>query len=164
MVETDQSKVTADLRTAIERKYDEKCRTYADIPDPVPEKDNPDALFANGWGRRGHFALLVAPSGVGKSVITTQDIVSWVIGEQGLIGSAPIRPLRIAVGGMPNPGVTHVSVSRLARTSKHSWWGRDLSGTLEGAGGVGGVGPVCGGKGVDGANGRGLLRGAGGHP
>ena len=48
-------------------------------------------------------------------------------------------PLRIAVGGMPNPVVTHVSVSRLARTSKHYCWGLDLSGTLQGAGGIGGL-------------------------
>ena len=48
-------------------------------------------------------------------------------------------PLRIAVGGMPNPVVTHVAVTRLAHSSSAYVWGLDLSGTLQGAGGIGGL-------------------------
>lgn len=98
MTETDSSKLpTPDLRTDEEKAFDEITRTYAVIMEPMNEKDNPDALFANGWGRRGHFALLVAPSGIGKSVISTQALVPWTLGKPALIGSAPLFPLRIAI-------------------------------------------------------------------
>ena len=72
-------------------------RSYADIPPPPNEADNPDALFRNGWARRGHFGLLVATSGVGKSVISTQDALMWAMGRPGLVGSPPIRPLRVGI-------------------------------------------------------------------
>ena len=72
-------------------------RTLLDIPYPAREEENPDALFRNGWGRRGHFSLLVAPSGVGKSVISLQAAYEWALGRQGLIGSEPIRPLTVGI-------------------------------------------------------------------
>ena len=72
-------------------------RRLIDIPYPQPEEQNPDALFRNGWGRRGHFSLLVAPSGVGKSVISLQAAYAWALGRQGLIGSEPIRPLSVGI-------------------------------------------------------------------
>ena len=97
MVETDKTLVIQDIRTEAQREFDELSRDYSQIKEPAMEKDNPNALFANGWGRRGHFALLVAPSGVGKSVITTQDVVPWAAGKQGLVGSAPLFPLRVAI-------------------------------------------------------------------
>lgn len=97
MIETPPTAVEKDIRTEEERFFDSVVRTYAAIPEPIAEKDNPNALFANGWGRRGHFALLVAPSGVGKSVISTQLFVPWSMGKPGLIGSAPLIPMRIAV-------------------------------------------------------------------
>ena len=89
--------VTQDLRTEEEKEFDAEVRVYANIPEPMNEKDNPDALFANGWGRRGHFALLVAPSGVGKSVISTQLFVPWANGKPALVGSAPLNPLRLSL-------------------------------------------------------------------
>ena len=92
-----QNPVSADTRTEEEKSFDSNVRAYAAIIDPMNEKDNPDALFANGWGRRGHFALLVAPSGVGKSVISTQLLVPWASGKPGLVGSAPLIPLRVAI-------------------------------------------------------------------
>lgn len=98
MVETDKTNLPPQtLLSDEERAFVEASRTYADIPEPLPEKDNPDALFANGWGRRGHFALLVAPSGVGKSVISTQALVPWTLGKPALFGSDPLIPLRVAV-------------------------------------------------------------------
>lgn len=72
-------------------------RSFADIPPPPSEAENPDALFRNGWARRGHFGLLVATSGVGKSVISTQDAIMWAMGRPGLVGSPPIRPLRVGM-------------------------------------------------------------------
>lgn len=97
MVETSPSSVQPDIRTEEEKLFDSLTRRYSDIPEPVPEKDNPNALFANGWGRRGHFALLVAPSGIGKSVISTQILIPWAQGKPALVGSAPLLPLKIAV-------------------------------------------------------------------
>jgi hypothetical protein len=97
MVKTAPSAVQQDLRTDEEKAFDASVRGYATIPEPVNEADNPNALFANGWGRRGHFALLVAPSGVGKSVISTQLLVPWAMGRPALVGSAPLMPLRISL-------------------------------------------------------------------
>lgn len=97
MIETPTDVVSVDTRTDEEREFDSFAREYSSLPEPVMEKDNPDALFANGWGRRGHFALLVAPSGVGKSVISTQLLVPWASGRPGLVGSAPLTPLRISI-------------------------------------------------------------------
>jgi hypothetical protein len=97
VVETTPSPVTPNLLSDEERAFDASIRTYAAIPEPVMEKDNPDALFANGWGRRGHFALFVAPSGYGKSVISTQALVPWALGKPALFGSDPLVPLRVAV-------------------------------------------------------------------
>ena len=98
MVETNPDALpTQDLRTDDEKRFDAGSRGYAAIKEPVMEKDNPDALFANGWGRRGHFALLVAPSGVGKSVISTQLLVPWAMGRPGIVGSAPLMPLRVTI-------------------------------------------------------------------
>lgn len=97
MVETTPEPVTTNLLSDEEKSFDSLVRTYAAIPEPMPEKDNPDALFANGWGRRGHFALFVAPSGYGKSVISTQAFVPWALGKPAIFGSDPLVPLRIAV-------------------------------------------------------------------
>lgn len=97
MVETSQKPVSEDLRTDEEKNFDSASRSFSAIIEPMNEKDNPDALFANGWGRRGHFALLVAPSGVGKSVISTQLLVPWTLGRPGLVGSVPLFPLRISI-------------------------------------------------------------------
>ena len=98
MVETDTSNPPpTEIVSEIEQQFKDSARTYSSIAEPVNERENPDALFANGWGRRGHFALLVAPSGVGKSVISTQALVPWASGKPALIGSAPLFPLRVAV-------------------------------------------------------------------
>lgn len=83
-----------------QKKFDPeapKIRKLSEIPIPGPEEDNPLALFKNGWGRRKHFAMLVAPSGVGKSVISTQCAYSWALGKQAIIGSEPIRPMTIGI-------------------------------------------------------------------
>lgn len=73
--------------------------TIAEIPEPPPESENPRALFNNGWGRRGHFALLVSVSGAGKSVLTYQTIYAWTLGRAGILGIEPVRPLKIGYIG-----------------------------------------------------------------
>lgn len=80
-----------DLAVRYERK-----RTLADFPAPLPENKNPRALFKGGWLRKGGGALFVAPSGVGKSVATTQFAAYFACGRP-CFGIAPMRPLKIAV-------------------------------------------------------------------
>jgi len=72
------------------------CRSLADLAPPLPEKDNPAALFRNGWLRKGGGAFLVSTSGTGKSVWTVQASLLWA---QGLpaFGIVPVRPLKIGI-------------------------------------------------------------------
>ena len=72
------------------------CRSLADLAAPPPEKDNPAALFRNGWLRKGGGAFLVSTSGTGKSVWTVQAALLWA---QGLpaFGIEPVRPLKIGI-------------------------------------------------------------------
>ena len=72
------------------------CRSLADLTTPLPEKDNPAALFRNGWLRKGGGAFLVSTSGTGKSVWTVQAALLWA---QGLpaFGIVPVRPLKIGI-------------------------------------------------------------------
>ncbi len=66
------------------------------FPDPRPEAGNRAALFRRGWLRKGGGAFLIAPSGVGKSVWTTQAAICWALGKPAF-GVAPVRPLKICV-------------------------------------------------------------------
>ena len=72
------------------------CRSLADLAPPLPEKENPAALFRNGWLRKGGGAFLVSTSGTGKSVWTVQASLLWA---QGLpaFGIVPVRPLKIGI-------------------------------------------------------------------
>jgi hypothetical protein len=72
------------------------CRSLADLAPPLPEKDDPAALFHNGWLRKGGGAFLVSTSGTGKSVWTVQASLLWA---QGLpaFGIEPVRPLKIGI-------------------------------------------------------------------
>lgn len=71
----------------------------AEIPEPVPEEDNPRAVFANGYLRKGQVLTVVSCPGVGKSVLTNQSAISWAAGEADIIGLKPVagRPLRTLV-------------------------------------------------------------------
>jgi len=73
-----------------------KYRTLADLPDPLPECDNPAALFKCGWLRKGGGAFLVSTSGTGKSVWTIQAAICWSLGIEAF-GIAPVRPLKVAI-------------------------------------------------------------------
>ena len=66
------------------------------FPKPLPEKDNPRALFRNGWLRKGGGAFLIAPAGVGKSVLTIQCAISWALGRE-CFGIQPVRDLFILI-------------------------------------------------------------------
>ena len=68
--------------------------SFAELTDPIPESENPDALFANGWLRKGHALALVSTTGVGKSVISIQLAYAWARGLPAF-DIRPMRPLRI---------------------------------------------------------------------
>ena len=72
------------------------CRSLADLTAPLPEQEDPAALFRNGWLRKGGGAFLVSTSGTGKSVFTVQASLLWA---QGLpaFGIEPVRPLKIGI-------------------------------------------------------------------
>lgn len=74
----------------------QRTTSFAALPEPVPEEQNPRALFKRGYLRKGHALCLVSCAGVGKSVITLQFALSWSIGKP-CFGIEPVRPLRIAV-------------------------------------------------------------------
>lgn len=61
-----------------------------------PEEERPDALFKNGWLRKGGCAMLVAETGKGKSVLSLQMAYCWACGKAAF-GIEPIRKLKIAV-------------------------------------------------------------------
>lgn len=71
-------------------------RRILDFADPVPEAENPNALFRNGWLRKGGAVILISTSGAGKSVLTTQTCECFALGRD-CFGISPLRPLKIAV-------------------------------------------------------------------
>ena len=61
-----------------------------------PEAENPNALFPNGWFRKGQAMFLTSVAGSGKSVITTQLCYGWALGRE-VLGMRPFRPLTIGI-------------------------------------------------------------------
>lgn len=58
--------------------------------------DDTDGLIGDRWLCRGGSAMIVGPSGVGKSSLTMQLAVSWAAGVP-VFGVAPVRPLKIMI-------------------------------------------------------------------
>lgn len=77
-------------------EIDQPGTLLADLTDPLPEKDNPAALFKNGFIRKGMGWVLVALAGIGKSAWTIQGSILWAMGKS-FFGITPIRPLNIAI-------------------------------------------------------------------
>ena len=82
--------------TRLSRDDGDSGRTLDELGPQVPEEENPDALFRNGWIRKGNAAFLVAETGKGKSVLSLQMAYCWARGVPAF-GIAPMRPLKIAV-------------------------------------------------------------------
>ena len=61
-----------------------------------PEEERPNALFPNGWFRKGQAMFLTSVAGSGKSVITTQLCYGWALGRE-VLGMKPFRPLTIGI-------------------------------------------------------------------
>ena len=74
----------------------DETMSMADLPDPIPEEENPNALFRNGWIRRGNGFILSAQAGVGKSTLSLQVAYSWAMGCEEF-GFCPIRAMKIGI-------------------------------------------------------------------
>jgi hypothetical protein len=74
----------------------EAARSLDTLSDPIPEEEDPRAIFKNGYLRRGGALVLAAQAGVGKSVISIQAAYSWAIGKS-FMGITPVRPLKIGI-------------------------------------------------------------------
>ncbi len=71
--------------------------TMDDLPDElIPESQNPNALFKNGYLRKGHGMLIVSTSGAGKSVFSN-ELAAFAAAGEPFFGIAPVRPLRVCV-------------------------------------------------------------------
>lgn len=90
--------ISEDLKTIINSipADSEEGYSLAEIADPVPEDENPDALIRGGWFRKGHGVFLISTAGSGKSVITMQICYAWALGRP-VFGIAPVRPMRIGI-------------------------------------------------------------------
>lgn len=77
-------------------KEESKPLTLDDLADPLPEQDNPNAIFKNGYLRRGHGMALIAPAGVGKSTLSIQTSIQWCMGMTAF-GIDPVKPLNVAI-------------------------------------------------------------------
>ena len=70
--------------------------TLADVPEPPTEANNPQAIFGNGYLRKGQGLMIVSTSGAGKSVMSIQLAMFWALGKT-LWGIKPVRPLKVGV-------------------------------------------------------------------
>ena len=68
----------------------------SDLADPLPDEDNPAALFVGGYLRKGGGAALVAPAGIGKSSFSIQASILWAMGKSAF-GIKPVRRLNIVI-------------------------------------------------------------------
>lgn len=67
--------------------------TFADLPDYLPEEQNPDILVKGRWLERGGSAFIVSTAGTGKSIHAAQLMLCFTEGLP-FSGLAPIRPCR----------------------------------------------------------------------
>lgn len=70
--------------------------TFADVPEPPDEANNPRALFRRGYLRKGGGIIAASVAGAGKSTFSLQCALHWVLGFS-CFGIEPVRPLRVAV-------------------------------------------------------------------
>ena len=75
---------------------EEAGRVLADFKDPLPETQNPAAVFSGGYLRKGGGMALIAPAGIGKSTFSIQASILWAMGETAF-GITPVKPLNVAI-------------------------------------------------------------------
>lgn len=72
------------------RKSKGHGRTLDSFSFPCPDEEDDDCLFQNRWLRRGMCGMIVAGSGVGKSVVSLQLAYHWAVGKP-CLGIAPVH-------------------------------------------------------------------------
>ena len=70
--------------------------TFADLPDYVPENQDPNILVKGRWLERGGSAFWVSTAGTGKSIASEQLALSFAEGRP-FAGLQPIRPIKFWV-------------------------------------------------------------------
>lgn len=108
-----------------------KTISFAALPEPAPEDENPNALFKRGYLRKGHALCLVSCAGVGKSVISLQLALAWSLGKP-CLGLEPVRPLRIAVFTFEDDAEDNASFRRDYREGfrREGWSDADIDAAL----------------------------------
>ncbi len=86
-------------RALVEQEAEQQFRmmgftNLADLPEYVPDEQNPDVLVRGRWLERGGSAWIVSTSGTGKSIHAMQLMLSFTLGKP-FAGLAPNRPLVI---------------------------------------------------------------------
>lgn len=88
-------RLEAELAENAERSAYAEGMTLAEVPELVPEEDDPSVLFRNNWLAYGQSFLLTSSSGVGKSSMVVQMAYHWSLGRTFM--AAPMRPLKICI-------------------------------------------------------------------
>lgn len=73
-----------------QRRAKVKGRTLSSFAYPGPDEEDDDCLFQNRWLRRGMAGMIVAGSGVGKSVVSLQLAYHWAVGKP-CLGVKPVH-------------------------------------------------------------------------
>ncbi len=81
--------------------------SLADVPEYVPEEQDPNILIKGRWLERGGSAFIVSTAGTGKSILSIQMALCFAEGRP-FAGLAPLRPLRLWIFQ------TEDSISRLS--------------------------------------------------
>ena len=92
------SAVTKDegMARAVENLEKYPFYSLADLPDYVPEEENPDILVKGRWLERGGSAFWISTAGTGKTILAQQLALCFAEGKP-FAGLAPLRPLRVLI-------------------------------------------------------------------
>ena len=84
------------LQSYAEPDADIEAKPLAEFRFEGPEEQRPNALFPNGWFRKGQVMFLTSVAGSGKSVLVNQLCFAWSLGRE-MFGMKPFRPLSIGI-------------------------------------------------------------------
>ena len=127
--------VRRDEKPAEKSQWDEFIFSADKIPPPVPEEDNPRALFKGGFMRKGQVMTIVSVPGVGKSVLANQCALSWAAGYCDVIGLEPVagRKLRTLIIQFEDDKeeMSDFFVDYRAGFKRNGWYEDELSEALQ---------------------------------
>ena len=106
--------------------------TFADVPDYVPEEQDPNILVKGRWLERGGSAFIVSTAGTGKSIGAEQLALCFSEGR-GALGLVPLRPLRIWIYqtedsmsrlAIDRPDITAELMEKMSDVDWRATWGK----------------------------------------